>query len=121
MRRCLEETGRRRVMQVEHNRVHGIIPHSVVKSAEEVRFITRVADAREQREKKEAQRAASAQYDAKDIDATIAQLENDMRVAAKELDFETAAQLRDQLFELRARKDGMVRRRDVFAEIRSNT
>ncbi|HEY7569008.1 MAG TPA: helicase-related protein, partial [Gemmatimonadaceae bacterium] len=120
MRRCLEETGRRRVLQVEHNRVHGIIPHSVVKSAEEVRFITRVADAREQRAQKEAQRAASAQYDAKDIDATIAQLENDMRAAAKELDFETAAQLRDQLFELRARKDGMVRRRDVFAEIRSN-
>jgi excinuclease ABC subunit B len=120
MRRCLDETGRRRVLQVEHNRVNGIIPHSVVKSAAEVRFITRVADAREQRAQKEAQRAADAQYDAKDIDATIAQLENDMRVAAKELDFETAAQLRDQLFELRARKDGMVRRRDVFAEIRSN-
>ncbi len=120
MRRCLEETGRRRVMQVEHNRVHGIIPQSVVKSAEEVRFITRVADAREQRAQKEAQRAAAAKYDAKDIDATIVQLEADMRVAAKELDFETAAQLRDQLFELRARKDGMVRRRDVFAEIRSN-
>ena len=120
MRRCLEETGRRRLLQVEHNRVHGIIPHSVVKSAEEVRFITRVADAREQRAQKAAERAAQAQYDAKDIDATIAQLENDMRVAAKELDFETAAQLRDQLFELRARKDGMVRRRDVFAEIRSN-
>ncbi len=118
MRRCLDETGRRRTIQQEHNRVHGIIPHSVVKSAEEVRFITRVADAREQRAQKEAQRAA--QYDSKDIDATIAQLENDMRAAAKELDFETAAQLRDQLFELRARKDGMVRRRDVFAEIRSN-
>ncbi|HEV8365264.1 MAG TPA: excinuclease ABC subunit UvrB [Gemmatimonadaceae bacterium] len=120
MRRCLDETTRRRALQQEHNRVHGIIPHSVVKSAEEVRFITRVADAREQRAQKAAQRAAQAQYDAKDIDATIAQLENDMRVAAKELDFETAAQLRDQLFELRARKDGMVRRRDVFAEIRSN-
>jgi len=120
MRRCLDETSRRRTIQREHNRVHGIVPHSVVKSAEEVRFITRVADAREQRAQKEAQRAAAAQYDAKDIDATIAQMENDMRAAAKELDFETAAQLRDQLFELRARKDGMVRRRDVFAEIRSN-
>jgi len=120
MRRCLDETSRRRTIQREHNRVHGIVPHSVVKSAEEVRFITRVADAREQRAQKEAQRAAAAQYDAKDIDATIAQMENDMRAAAKELDFETAAQLRDQLFELRARKDGMVRRRAVFAEIRSN-
>ena len=120
MRRCLEETGRRRVLQVEHNRVHGIIPQSVVKSAEEVRFITRVADAREQRAQKAAALAQAAQHDSKDIDATIAQLEADMRAAAKELDFEAAAQLRDQLFELRARKDGMVRRRDGFAEIRSN-
>jgi excinuclease ABC subunit B len=119
MRRCIDETTRRRVIQVEHNRVHGIIPTSVVKSADEVRFITRVADAREQRALKVAERNAQAQYDAKDVDAAIAQLESDMRAAAKELDFETAAQLRDQLFELRARKDGMVRRRDAFAEIRS--
>jgi excinuclease ABC subunit B len=119
MRRCLEETNRRRVIQVEHNREHGIVATSVIKSADNVRFITRVADAREQRERamKVAERAAK--YDAKDLDATIAQLESDMRAAAKELDFETAAQLRDQLFEIRARKDGMLRRRDAFAEIRS--
>ncbi|MGH7712661.1 MAG: helicase-related protein, partial [Gemmatimonadaceae bacterium] len=117
MQRCLDETDRRRIIQVEHNRVHGIVPTSVVKSADEVRFITRVADAREQRALKVAERAA--QYEGKDVDAAIAQIESDMRTAAKELDFETAAQLRDQLFELRAKKDGMVRRRDAFAEIRS--
>ncbi len=119
MRRCLDETNRRRVIQVEHNRAHGIVATSVIKSADNVRFITRVADAREQRDRamKVAERAAK--YEAKDIDATIAQLESEMRAAAKELDFETAAQLRDQLFEIRARKDGMVRRRDAFAEIRS--
>jgi excinuclease ABC subunit B len=117
MRRCIEETNRRREIQQEHNRKHGITPQSVVKSADEVRFITRVADAREQRALKVAER--SAQYEGKDVDATIAQLEADMRSAAKDLDFETAAQLRDQLFELRAKKDGMVRRRDAFAEIRS--
>ncbi|MEW5919295.1 MAG: UvrB/UvrC motif-containing protein [Gemmatimonadota bacterium] len=119
MRRCIEETNRRRIIQQEHNREHNITPTSVVKSADEVRFITRVADAREQRAMKVAERAAQAQYEAKDVDAAIAQLESDMRAAAKELDFEAAAQLRDQLFELRARKDGMVRRRDAFAEIRS--
>jgi excinuclease ABC subunit B len=119
MRRCIDETNRRRLIQVEHNRAHGITPTSVVKSADEVRFITRVADAREQREKAQKVAERAAQYAGKDVDATIAQLEVDMRAAAKELDFETAAQLRDQLFELRARKDGMVRRRDAFAEIRS--
>jgi excinuclease ABC subunit B len=117
MRRCLEETARRRTLQQEHNRVHNITPHSVVKSADEVRFITRVADAREQRAQKVAERGAT--YEAQDVEAAIAQIEADMRAAAKALDFETAAQLRDQLFELRARKDGMVRRRDAFAEIRS--
>jgi excinuclease ABC subunit B len=119
MRRCIDETNRRRIIQVEHNRAHGITPTSVVKSADEVRFITRVADAREQREKAQKVAERAAQYAGKDVDATIVQLEADMRAAAKELDFETAAQLRDQLFELRARKDGMVRRRDAFAEIRS--
>ncbi len=119
MRRCIDETDRRRELQKKHNEEHGIVPTSVVKSADEVRFITRVADAREQREKAQKVAERSAQYQAKDIDAVIVQLEADMRTAAKELDFETAAQLRDQLFELRARKDGMVRRRDAFAEIRS--
>jgi excinuclease ABC subunit B len=119
MRRCIDETNRRRVLQQEYNREHNITPTSVVKSADEVRFITRVADAREQRALKVAERSAQAQFETKDVDAMIAQLESDMRAAAKELDFETAAQLRDQLFELRARKDGMVRRRDAFAEIRS--
>ncbi len=119
MQRCLDETNRRRVIQREHNRTHGIVPASVVKSADEVRFITRVADARDQRDRALKVAERGAQYEAKDLNATIAQLESDMRAAAKELDFETAAQLRDQLFEIRARKDGMVRRRDAFAEIRS--
>jgi excinuclease ABC subunit B len=42
-------------------------------------------------------------YDTADIPALIAQLETEMQVAAKELDFEAAARLRDQLFELRVR------------------
>ncbi|MGQ0537618.1 MAG: excinuclease ABC subunit UvrB [Gemmatimonadaceae bacterium] len=119
MRRCIDETDRRRVLQEEHNREHGVVPQSVVKSADEVRFITRVADAREQQQQRRVAEESRVQYDARDVDALIAQLESDMRAAAKALDFETAAQLRDQLFEVRARKDGMVRRRDVFAEIRA--
>ena len=46
MERCIEETKRRRELQVEFNREHGITPRSVSKSVDQVRFSTRVADAR---------------------------------------------------------------------------
>jgi excinuclease ABC subunit B len=52
----------------------------------------------------------------------IARLEREMREAAAELDFETAARLRDQLFEIKAKGDGNVARsRGAFADIRAHT
>ncbi|HEX4931950.1 MAG TPA: helicase-related protein, partial [Gemmatimonadaceae bacterium] len=123
MTRCLEETGRRRQMQVEFNAAHGIVPKGVVKSVDEVRFITRVADAREEKEGK-ARRVAEAKatYSASELDEMIARLEQDMRTAAEELDFEAAARLRDEVFELRARRDAanVARKRDAFADIRAS-
>ncbi len=126
MKRCIEETGRRRQIQVEFNAEHGITPRSVIKSVAEVRFITRVADARETQEEKDdkvrkvAERKAS--YSAVELDTLMAQLEADMRVAAEELDFEAAARLRDQVFELRAKRDSAAaaKKRDGFADIRAS-
>jgi excinuclease ABC subunit B len=107
MQRCIEETTRRRQLQVAHNTEHGITPRTVSKSADQVRFITRVADARTAEAARGAKVAEpAAGYDVVDVDATIRLLEEQMREAAKALDFETAAQLRDQLFELRARGAG---------------
>ena len=108
MERAMEETSRRREMQTEYNRVHGIIPAGVQKSIDQVRFITRVADARTEKEPRDGDgrrvsEAAAGGYSAADIAALIAQLETEMKEAAKGLDFETAARLRDELFELRAR------------------
>ena len=112
MQRCIEETGRRRTLQEEHNRVHGIVPTTVAKSTDQVRFITRVADAREEggrdRERarpRVAERAAS--YQSTDVAALLPMLEQQMKEAAQALDFETAATLRDQIFELRTRLDGV--------------
>jgi len=103
MQRCIEETARRRELQMEHNREHGITPTTVTKSVDQVRFITRVADARttDRAEKKVAEPARG--YAVMDTDALERMLEQQMREAAAAMDFELAAQLRDQLFELRAR------------------
>ncbi|MHB0949279.1 MAG: excinuclease ABC subunit UvrB [Gemmatimonadaceae bacterium] len=106
MQRCLDETARRREIQTAFNLEHGITPTTVVKSADQVRFITRVADARTEDRKPGKVAEPAEAYEIIDVEATLIMLEEQMKVAAKALDFETAAQLRDQIFELKARKDG---------------
>jgi len=101
MERALAEMNRRRARQEEHNRVHGITPASIRKSVEQVRFVTRVADAREVRPEAAPPEGAAPL----DRDALLEVLEQQMREAAAELDYELAAQLRDQIFELRAEGD----------------
>ncbi len=118
MQRCIEETGRRRETQRQYNVANGITPRSVAKSADQVRFITRVADARVERNDPHGGRGlrgiaepAAPAYDPADIPARIASLEAEMREAAAALDFEAAARLRDDLFELKALQDGTRSRR----------
>jgi excinuclease ABC subunit B len=112
MRRCIDETARRRELQRAYNEEHGITPVSVSKSVDEVRFITRVADARGEREEERGPRrrkvaeAEAPSYDMVEPEALVAMLEQQMREAAAALDFEGAARLRDQLFEVRARMTG---------------
>jgi excinuclease ABC subunit B len=112
MQRCLDETARRRVIQRAHNEEHGITPQGVVKSVEQVRFITRVADARVEREAREARVAEHGpEYGSADLTALVERLEKEMKEAAAALDFETAARLRDELFDVRARLEGTTGRR----------
>ncbi len=105
MERAIGETDRRRAIQREHNTTHGIVPHGVIKSVDEVRFITRVADARTEKEGvAPATRALGGERAARsreDLETLVGELEIAMRVAATALDFEAAARLRDQLFEVR--------------------
>jgi excinuclease ABC subunit B len=100
MQRCLDETNRRREIQTAHNEAHGITPETIRKSVEQIEFSTRVADAR-------VAPAKVAEADASYLDEVnreeyVKILEKEMAEAAEALDFERAALLRDQLFELRA-------------------
>ncbi|HEU4787923.1 MAG TPA: helicase-related protein [Gemmatimonadaceae bacterium] len=104
MARCIEETNRRRELQVAYNAEHGVTPTTVSKSIDQVRFSTRVADARTEREDKRVAEPARG-YAVMEIESLEKMLEQQMRDAAAAMDFELAAQLRDQLFEVRARRD----------------
>jgi len=106
MQRAMDETARRRTIQREHNERHGIVPTGVVKSIEEVRFITRVADARVEKADGGAPAprkigGESTPRSREDLAVLVGELETAMREAAIALDFEAAARLRDQLFEVR--------------------
>lgn len=105
MQRAIDETDRRRTIQHEHNLAHGIVPRGVNKSVDEVRFITRVADARVERDGEapapKRLGAESTPRSREELEQLVAELEIAMREAATALDFEAAARLRDQLFEVR--------------------
>ncbi len=104
MERALREMERRRVRQLAHNAEHGITPRSIIKSMDEVRLTTRVADARtEKPEKRKEERLVELDFrDPAKRAQTIAALERQMKEAAANLEFEVAAMLRDQVTELRA-------------------
>ena len=122
MQRCIDETARRRELQTAHNEEHGITPVSVSKSVDQVRFITRVADARTERDEERGPRrrkvaeAEAPGYEMVDPETLVAMLEQQMREAATALDFEAAARLRDQLFEVKARMAGNTSRPAVAAD-----
>src|SRR5438132_1574704 len=99
MQRCIEEMDRRRRTKLAYNVEHGITPRSIVKSVLDIRFVTRVADARVGKPGAgEIRRPA----DAGERETLIRMPEQHMQAAAEELDFELAAVLRDQLLELKA-------------------
>jgi len=101
MQRALEEMDRRRTIQQAHNIEHGITPVSIVKSLEQVRLSTHVADARTEKPEPKAEKQPDLRDPARRA-AVVQRLERQMREAAANLEFETAALLRDQLNELKA-------------------
>ena len=94
MRRAIDETERRREKQDAFNKAHGIVPKTVIKSVRDLMSISAGEDTAEKRG--EVQGLTKQQKAER-----IARLEKEMREAAKMLEFELAAALRDQIIELR--------------------
>ena len=99
MRKAIDETERRRAIQMKYNKEHGIVPKTIEKNIRAVIEATMVA---EEIADYVAERPALS---AKEREQRIRMLEKDMKAAAKQLEFEKAAQLRDEIRKLREEQE----------------
>ncbi|MDP2066409.1 MAG: excinuclease ABC subunit UvrB [Burkholderiaceae bacterium] len=106
MRRALDETNRRRARQVAFNTAHGITPRSIVKQVRDLIDGVYSEKAGREAEKFEMQRAAVEDMSEKDVAREIKRLEKQMLEFARNLEFEKAANARDQLARLRQQAFG---------------
>jgi excinuclease ABC subunit B len=101
MKRAIDETNRRRQVQMAYNEQHNIVPQGIVKQIRDLTDRVRVAA-----EAKPAYQAgASMQIEKSEGAKLIAELEKQMKEAAKNWEFEKAALLRDQILELKQMMD----------------
>ena len=98
MKQAIEETNRRRGIQAEYNRIHGIIPVGITKGIPSLEYA--VADMDYVRLDRAAE-SIEPYGSSESTDQLIEQLESEMKAAAKELAFERAAELRNQIRSLR--------------------
>ena len=99
MRRAIDETERRREKQDAFNKAHGIVPRTVIKSVRELLEISATSEDVASNQRQGRVKAMTRQ----EKSAEIARLEKAMKEAAKMLEFELAATLRDQIIELRGK------------------
>ena len=105
MQRAMDETQRRRELQVAHNQAHGIVPQTIYRSREEILQTTSVLERVRGAEKQEAVAEPEVEYAAgEDIEELLEELERQMKKAAEGLEFEKAARLRDEITRLRVQQ-----------------
>ena len=97
MRAAMDETERRRRLQDDFNKAHGIVPKTIVKPVHDILEIS---------EEKQGAKSRRAKLSEQERRAEIAKLEKQMREASKMLEFEYAAVLRDRIIELRGEGKG---------------
>ncbi|HQK15442.1 MAG TPA: excinuclease ABC subunit UvrB [Anaerolineae bacterium] len=96
MREAIDETNRRREKQMAYNQEHGIVPQTIIK---EVHDLTERVRATTQKEEERALKPEELEPAA--LEKLIRELEKEMKTAAENWEFEKAAALRDQIFEMR--------------------
>ncbi|MCP1143778.1 excinuclease ABC subunit UvrB [Lysinibacillus endophyticus] len=98
MKKAIDETKRRRTIQEAYNKEHGITPQTIQKKIPD---LIRATQAAEQEETYVTKVTKGKKLTKAEIEKLIASLEQEMKEAAKALDFERAAELRDTIFELK--------------------
>ena len=93
MRSAMDETERRRKIQDDYNKAYGIVPKTVIKSVREILELSK--------SEAEAQKRSGKKLTRSEVAEEIAKLEKQMKEAAKMMEFEYAAVLRDRIIELR--------------------
>ncbi|MPZ54007.1 MAG: excinuclease ABC subunit UvrB [Acidimicrobiia bacterium] len=101
MQFALNETNRRRRLQLEYNEEHGIDPQSVRKGVSDILELIQSPAAPGERRRRESEKRAPIELEGEDLSRLVLSLEEEMNEAAKELRFEYAARLRDEINELK--------------------
>lgn len=97
MQRAMDETARRRGIQQQYNEEHGLVPTTIIKEIRDLISISKVAE-----DTGAYETTSYEELSKEEKKELIAKMEDEMREAAKTLDFETAATLRDTILELKA-------------------
>jgi excinuclease ABC subunit B len=110
MEKAIQETNRRRSLQMAYNEEHRITPESIVKAIDDV--LSSIYEKDYYTVPTEPEREPIEYVPRDQIPGLLAQLEKEMRAAAKKLEFERAAELRDQIRSLERRRLGIVEERN---------
>jgi excinuclease ABC subunit B len=107
MRSAISETQRRRKIQMRFNTEHGIDPQSIRKKVSDILLTMAVDTDKAAHPKRERRRRAVPEMPTEELERLIRSLEDEMHEAAKDLRFEYAARLRDEVQDLRKELKGL--------------